>query len=59
MRSIYKMYIKLKKDYYINHVSTYDKDDNMYLDDNSIVYIIFSIIMLMHYVLSVKGQDNC
>ena len=30
---------KLKKDYYINHVSTYDKDGNMYLDDNSIVYI--------------------
>ena len=28
-----------KKDYYINHVSTYDKDGNMYLDDNSIVYI--------------------
>ena len=30
---------KLKKDYYINHVSTYDKDGNKYLDDNSIVYI--------------------
>lgn len=30
---------KLKKDYYINHVSTYDNYGNMYLDDNSIVYI--------------------
>lgn len=30
---------KIKKNYYINHVSTYDDNGNQYLNDDSIVYI--------------------